>query len=333
MARKKRSADKDVPNPLGTAETTPVIPVSSEDPPPEAISPSEPEAASAPVEVAEEAPSKPTPKKRKRKTLSKEAQVLADALPADSLTESAGGEHQDEPEPEAVPQPEEEQLEPVAVESEDAELSAPETTELKLVMAEEVTESETGTEVSEPEPDFIDPNAPEITTQQVVEAILFVSDTALTLPKIVSMLGVGSARDVKKHIEELNKRYVKEGATFRIEKIAGGYQMLTLPQFNTWLRRLRESRQDSRFSAAALETLSVVAYKQPVTRADIEAIRGVAAGEMLNRLRELNLVKIVGRAEDVGRPMLYGTTKRFLEVFGLASLDELPQVEQMQIAQ
>jgi segregation and condensation protein B len=169
----------------------------------------------------------------------------------------------------------------------------------------------------------------EVTTEQVIEAILFAADAALTLPKIVSILGVGSARDVKKHIESLNKRYAREGAVFRIEKIAGGYQMLTLPQYNNWLRRLRQNRQDSKLSPAALETLAVVAYKQPVVRAEIEAIRGVSAGEMLNRLRELNLVKIVGRAEDVGRPMLYGTTKRFLEVFGLSGLEDLPQVEQL----
>jgi segregation and condensation protein B len=215
---------------------------------------------------------------------------------------------------------------------------AAEPTELKLVPAEpepDADPQEPGAELEAGagEPVLIDPSVPEINTQQVIEAVLFVADTPLPIPKIVSILGVGSARDVRKHIEALNERYTREGATFHIEKIAGGYQMLTLPQYNTWLRRLRQSRQDSRFSAAALETLAVVAYKQPVTRADIEAIRGVAAGEMLNRLRELNLVKIVGRAEDVGRPMLYGTTKRFLEIFGLASLDELPQVEQLQIAQ
>lgn len=170
----------------------------------------------------------------------------------------------------------------------------------------------------------------EISTQQVVEALLFASDAPLTLQRIVALIGVGSARDVREHIEALNKGYQKSGAAFRIEKIAGGYQLLTLPTFNTWLRRLNQSRQDSRFSPAALETLAVVAYKQPVVRAEIEAIRGVSAGEMLNRLRELGLIKIVGRAEDVGRPMLYGTTKKFLEIFGLAGLEDLPQVEQMQ---
>lgn len=170
----------------------------------------------------------------------------------------------------------------------------------------------------------------ELTTEQVIEAVLFAADTPLSLPKIVSILGVGSAREVKKHIEALNKRYAEQRAAFRIEKIAGGYQVLTLPAFNTWVRRLRQNRQDSRLSQAAMETLAVVAYKQPVVRAEIEAIRGVAAGEMLNRLRELGLIKIVGRAEDVGRPMLYGTTRRFLEVFGLSSLDDLPEVEELQ---
>ena len=169
----------------------------------------------------------------------------------------------------------------------------------------------------------------ELTTEQVVEAVLFASDTPLPPAKIASILGVGTAREVRKHIEALNARYAEQRSAFRIEEIAGGYQMLTLPAFNTWVRRLKQNRQDSKLSPAAVETLAVVAYKQPVVRADIEAIRGVSAGEMLNRLRELGLIKIVGRAEDVGRPILYGTTKRFLEVFGLASLEDLPQVEEL----
>ena len=156
----------------------------------------------------------------------------------------------------------------------------------------------------------------ELSTERVVEAILFTSDSPLTLPKIVSIMGTGSAREVRKIIQGLNKDYAKAGNSFRIEEIAGGFQMLTMPEYNTWLRRLRQSRQDSKLSPAAMETLAVIAYKQPVVRAEIESIRGVSAGETLNRLRELGLVKIVGRAEDVGRPMLYGTTKHFLEVFG-----------------
>ncbi|MEP0843806.1 MAG: SMC-Scp complex subunit ScpB [Phycisphaerae bacterium] len=171
--------------------------------------------------------------------------------------------------------------------------------------------------------------AAEITTEQIVEAILFGADVPLTPGKIAGILGVGSVRDVRRHVEALNERYRQTGAAFRIENIAGGYQMLTLPEFNPWLKRLKQTRQDSKLSQAALETLAVVAYKQPVVRAQIEAIRGVAAGEMLNRLRELGLVKIVGRAEDVGRPLLYGTTKRFLDVFGLGSLEDLPAVEEL----
>jgi len=112
-----------------------------------------------------------------------------------------------------------------------------------------------------------------------------------------------------------------------VQEIAGGYQLRTLPEFHTYLARLHKARQETRLSAAAMETLSIVAYKQPVTRADVEAVRGVSAGDILNRLREMDLVRIVGRAEDLGRPMLYGTTRRFLEAFGLASLSDLPKME------
>jgi len=170
-------------------------------------------------------------------------------------------------------------------------------------------------------------DAPAVTPRQIIEALLLATDSPLPAAKIAQILGVGDARSVRQHVAALNESYEQAGASFRIEEIAGGYQMLTLPTFNTWLAKLLKARSDSRLSSAAMETLAVVAYKQPVTRAEIESIRGVAAGEMLNRLRELELVKIVGRAEDLGRPLLYGTTKRFLEVFGLASLEDLPKVE------
>jgi segregation and condensation protein B len=167
----------------------------------------------------------------------------------------------------------------------------------------------------------------EIQPHRVVEAVLLATDTPLAAGKIAQIVGVGDARDVRKHITTLNAHYEREQLSFRIEEIAGGYQILTLPAYNNWLTKLLRTRDETRLSSAAMETLSIVAYKQPCTRADIEVIRGVAAGDILNRLREMNLVKIVGRAEELGRPMLYGTTKRFLEVFGLASLEDLPQVE------
>jgi len=167
----------------------------------------------------------------------------------------------------------------------------------------------------------------EIQPQRVVEAVLMASDSPLSAAKIAAILEVGTARDVRKHVAALNEQYASDGMSFRIEQIAGGYQILTLPAYNRWLTKLLHARQETKLSPAAMETLAIVAYRQPCTRAEIEAIRGVAVGERLQRLREMNLVKIVGRAEDLGRPMLYGTTKRFLQTFGLASLEDLPQVE------
>jgi len=167
----------------------------------------------------------------------------------------------------------------------------------------------------------------EITTESIVEAVLFSSDSPLPASRIAQILGVGDARSVKGAIAKLNDKYARVGTSFRIEEISGGFQMLTLPAYNNWVSRLHSVRRESRLSPAALETLAVVAYKQPVVRADVESVRGVAVGDVLNRLRELGLVKIVGRAEILGRPLQYGTTRKFLEVFGLASLDDLPKVE------
>jgi segregation and condensation protein B len=169
--------------------------------------------------------------------------------------------------------------------------------------------------------------AHKVTTESVVEAILFSTDTPLPAAKIAQLLGAGDAGDVKQHIKTLNERYELAGASFRIQEIAKGYQMLTLPAYNHWVGRLHKVRSDSRLSPASLETLAIIAYKQPVLRAEIESIRGVAVGDMLLRLREMNLVRIVGRAEELGRPLLYGTTNRFLQTFGLASLKDLPKIE------
>jgi len=178
-------------------------------------------------------------------------------------------------------------------------------------------------------PDAAAPREPEITVESVVEALLFATDSPLPAAKIAQLVGVGDARDVKKHIEALNQKYEENGQAFRIEAIAKGFQMLTLPAYNGWVNKLLKVRDESKLSPAALQTLAVAAYKQPVLRADIEAIRGVQCGELLNRLREMNLLKIVGRADVPGRPMLYGTTNHFLKVFGLADLADLPGVESL----
>jgi len=163
----------------------------------------------------------------------------------------------------------------------------------------------------------------------VIEALLFASDAPLSAARLAELAGAGTAGDVRKHIEILNAKYAAVGVSFRIEEIARGYQMLTLPAYQPWLAKLDKHRGQNRLTGAALETLSIVAYKQPVIRADVEAIRGVACGEVLNRLREMGLVKIMGRAEIVGRPILYGTTRKFLDVFGLADLEDLPPMESL----
>ncbi len=168
----------------------------------------------------------------------------------------------------------------------------------------------------------------EVTTESIVEALLLSTDVPLSAGKIAQLLGGVDAADIKRVVEELNDRYEQAQTSFRIDLIAKGYQMSTLPVFHRWVSKLHKVRAESRLSQAALETLAIVAYKQPVLRANVEAIRGVAVGDMLVRLREMNLVRIVGRAEEIGRPLLYGTTTKFLEVFGLASLKDLPSIDQ-----
>jgi len=167
----------------------------------------------------------------------------------------------------------------------------------------------------------------QVSPEAIVEAVLMSSDDSLSGSKLAQILGVGTANDVKKHVEALNERYEREGASFRIELIAKGYQIMTQPMYDRWIGKLFKARSDSRLSPALLETLAIVAYKQPVLRAEVEAVRGVACGEMLSRLRDVNLARIVGRAEEIGRPLLYGTTTRFLEIFGLSSLKDLPKID------
>lgn len=162
-----------------------------------------------------------------------------------------------------------------------------------------------------------------------VEAVLMTVDRPITTAKIAEAIGLDSAKPVSAAIDELNGHYQQTERSFRIEKVANGYQILTLPAYKDSLANLHKTRSDSKLSPAALETLAIVAYKQPALRVDIEAIRGVACGEVLRSLMDRNLVKIVGRADEIGRPMLYGTTKFFLEVFGLSSLKDLPKAEEL----
>jgi segregation and condensation protein B len=168
----------------------------------------------------------------------------------------------------------------------------------------------------------------ELTMESVVEAVLFASDESLTAARLGDIVGT-SVKQVRQHVQNLNDKYQANNNAFRVEQIAGGYQMLTLSDYNAWLKKLLRARSDSKLSPAALETLAIIAYKQPVIRADVEAIRGVQVGEVIRNLMYKGLVKIIGRAEVLGRPMLYGTTRKFLEVFGLNSLKDLPKIEEL----
>lgn len=159
-----------------------------------------------------------------------------------------------------------------------------------------------------------------------VEAVLFLSREPVTSRKLAQLAGLADGTEARTLVRALNRRYDTEGYAFRVMEVAGGFQLMSRPKFAPWLRRLH-GQAEVRLSAPAIETLAVVAYRQPIPRADIEAIRGVQCGEILRQLMERELVRIVGRSEDLGRPFLYGTTRQFLQVFGLRHLDELPRPE------
>ncbi len=168
----------------------------------------------------------------------------------------------------------------------------------------------------------------EPTIESVIEAILFASDEPIAPVRLAKITEI-SIKELKKYVKDLNSKYKANQNSFRIGQIAGGLQMMTLPPYSYWLRKLIRVRGDSKLSPAALETLAIIAYKQPIIRANVETVRGVAAGEMIRSLMFKGLVKIAGRAEILGRPMLYGTTKKFLEIFGLNSLKDLPKIEEL----
>jgi segregation and condensation protein B len=170
-----------------------------------------------------------------------------------------------------------------------------------------------------------------------VEAVLLTNDRPVPEPRLVEMLGLkagGKQRDsaaaqVREAIDRLNADYQAQGRAFRVQRLAGGWQLLTLPEFGPLLARVRGLRAQGRLTPAALETLAIIAYRQPILRAELEAIRGVACGEVLKTLLERRLVRITGRAEELGRPMLYGTTTEFLKVFGLARIEDLPKSQEL----
>ena len=158
------------------------------------------------------------------------------------------------------------------------------------------------------------------------EAVLLLSKASVTARKLAQLAHLADATQARTLVRDLNRIYDNLGRALRIESVAGGYRMLTRPSLAPWLTRLGHLPPTVRLSSPMMETLAVVAYRQTVSRADIEAVRGVACGELLRQLMEKDLIRIAGRGEELGRPYLYGTTKRFLQLFGLPDVNALPPI-------
>jgi segregation and condensation protein B len=162
-----------------------------------------------------------------------------------------------------------------------------------------------------------------------IEAVLFLADEPLAARRLAQAAGLEDANAARRAVRKLQQLFEQTGTAFQVEEVAGGFQLLTRSEYHRWLASLRRTTHELRLTGAARETLAIVAYRQPLARADIEAIRGVRCDETLRLLMEKGVVKIVGRDDSLGRPVLYGTTKKFLQVFGLKSLKELPRKEQL----
>lgn len=167
---------------------------------------------------------------------------------------------------------------------------------------------------------------PEI--RAVLEALIFASPHPITPRQIADVLGGVPRPAWEAALRELKDEYARDGRGLQLVEVAAGYQITTRPEYNDWVRELLDPRAPTRLSIQALETLAVIAYKQPVTLPEIIDLRGVKSGGVIKTLLEKRLIRITGRKEVVGRPMLYGTTKEFLLQFGLKDLAELPRIEE-----
>jgi segregation and condensation protein B len=160
-----------------------------------------------------------------------------------------------------------------------------------------------------------------------LEAVLLLAKSPLTTRKLAQLAHLADATEARTLVRQLNQIYDDFGRSLKIEQVAGGYRMLTRVSVSPWLTRLGHLPPAVRLSSPMMETLAVVAYRQPVSRANVESVRGVACGELLRQLMERDLIRIAGRSEELGRPYLYGTTKRFLQLFGLPNVEALPPIQ------
>ncbi len=164
--------------------------------------------------------------------------------------------------------------------------------------------------------------------KSVLEAILFLSGEVISPPSLKDILELPES-EIKRLMGELIREYEERQSGIMIVEIAGGYQMTTNPEYSEWIRKFKNLNVSTRLSMPALETLAIIAYKQPIIRAEIEQIRGVNSDSAIRTLYEKRLIKIMGRKEAPGRPFLYGTTREFLQYFGLRDLTELPTLKDL----
>lgn len=170
-------------------------------------------------------------------------------------------------------------------------------------------------------------NERQVRARQRVEAILFLSREPLSTRKMSQLACLEDATQARTILRQLNEMYRQEQQAWQIEESSGGYLLLTRTQYARWLRRLDFVPADVRLGTPTLETLTIIAYRQPVVRSFIESVRGSNCEDALRQLLERDLIRIAGRSEELGRPYMYGTTKRFLQLFGLRSIDHLPKKE------
>ena len=166
--------------------------------------------------------------------------------------------------------------------------------------------------------------------KRIIEALLFATDIPLPVSKIKSTLGEIDIKILRQLLHELKDEYERDGHSFSLVELAGGFQIYTRPEYSKWVGELFRGRRVSRLTAAALETLGIVAYKQPIIKADMESIRGVNVDGVTATLLERNLITAVGRDNRPGKPVLFGTTPEFLRYFGLSSLSDLPRIEELE---
>lgn len=169
------------------------------------------------------------------------------------------------------------------------------------------------------------------TPKQIVEALLFASSEAISAAGLARLVSEATPATIEAIVGELESEYEAGGRAFEVQRVAGGFKLVSRPGFAPWIERMRAEAPQARLSRPALETLAIIAYKQPVARGELESIRGVSVDTVIRTLIEREMIEVAGRAEGIGRPLLYRTTRHFLEYFGLPDLDALPRADELEV--